>query len=99
MSNCEMRFLGYDARSHRGWIRWELFLHRDVRDVLLTSRDDTLCVVYRGDPDPLGWAATLKEAGFPASRFGGAARVAITEGSRRDPTVPVIEDDRSLINR
>ena len=69
MSNCEMRFQGYDARSNRGLIRWELFLHREVVDVLLTSRGDTLCVVYHGEPDPARWRTTLKDAGFPTPRF------------------------------
>lgn len=82
MRSCEMRFPGYDARSNRGLIRWELFLHREVRDVLLTPRDDSLRVVYRGEPDPVGWTATLTDAGFPAPRFGDAAKDAITDGSR-----------------
>ena len=51
MKNCKMRVPGYDARAQRGWIRWELFLHDEVRDVLPTPRDDTLCVVYRGEPE------------------------------------------------
>ena len=69
MKNCKMRVPGYDARAQRGWIRWELFLHDEVRDVLPTPRDDTLCVVYRGEPDPDAWTATLTAAGFPAPRF------------------------------
>ena len=69
MKNCEMRIPGYDARADRGWIRWELFLHKEIRDVLPTLRDDTLCVVYRGDPDPQGWTATLTAAGFPSPCF------------------------------
>jgi hypothetical protein len=69
MKNCEMRIPGYDARSNRGWIRWELFLHDEVRDVLPTLRYDTLCVVYRDEPDRDGWAATLTAAGFPMPRF------------------------------
>jgi hypothetical protein len=69
MKNCEMRIPGYDAVTHRGLIRWELFLHDEVRDVLPTTRADTLCVIFRGEPDPNGWTATLTEAGFPAPRF------------------------------
>ena len=69
MKTCNMRVQGYDARAQRGWIRWELFLHDEVRDVLPTPRDDILCVVYRGEPDPAGWTATLIAAGFPAPRF------------------------------
>jgi hypothetical protein len=44
-------------------------LHDEVRDVLLTTRADTLCVAFRGEPDPDGWTATLTEAGFPTPRF------------------------------
>jgi hypothetical protein len=44
-------------------------LHKEVRDVLTTARDDSLCVVYRGEPDPDGWTATLTAAGFPKPRF------------------------------
>jgi hypothetical protein len=69
MKNCEMHIAGYDARSNVGRIRWELFLHDEVRDVLPTPHDDTLCVVYRGEPDPDGWTATLTAAGFPTPRF------------------------------
>ncbi len=72
MSSCEMRFQGYDARSNRGLIRWELFLHSEVRDVLLTPRKDTLRVVFRGPVNPTGWAETLTEAGFPSPVFGSA---------------------------
>jgi hypothetical protein len=70
MKNREMRIPGYDARSNRGSIRWELFLHDEVRDVLLTPRADSLRVVYRGEPDPDGWTATLTAAGFRTPRFG-----------------------------
>jgi hypothetical protein len=50
MRACEMRFPGFDARSNRGLIRWELFVDHDLRDVLMTSRDDALCVVSLGEP-------------------------------------------------
>jgi hypothetical protein len=83
MDRCEMRFPGYDARSNRGLIRWELFLDHDVRDVLLTSRDDTLCVIYRGQPDLIRWAATLIEAGFPTPRFGEVPAEANPEAAAR----------------
>jgi hypothetical protein len=77
----DMRFPGYDARSHRGLIRWELFLHRDVRDVLITPQADTLRVVYRGDPDLDGWAQTLTGAGFPKPCFDGGASGEIADSS------------------
>jgi hypothetical protein len=71
MRTYEMQFPGFDARSNRGVIRWELFLHRDVRDVLITPREDTLLVVFRGEPDLRGWARTLAEAGLPVPRIDG----------------------------
>lgn len=69
MNSCEMRFPDYDARTTRGLIRWELFLHPEVRDVVPTSRGDTLCVVFRGSMNPAGWSKTLTDAGFPAPVF------------------------------
>lgn len=69
MKSCAMHLPGYNARSNQGWIRWELFLHDEVRDVLPTPREDTLCVVYRGEPDREGWAATLTAAGYPTPSF------------------------------
>ena len=71
MRSYEMRFPGFEARSNLGAIRWELFVHRDVRDVVLSPRHDTFCVVFRGEPDPAGWAQTLAEAGFPRPVFEG----------------------------
>jgi hypothetical protein len=82
VGKCDIRFHGYDARSNRGLIRWELFLHRDVRDVVFTSRSDTLCVVYRGEPDPSAWALALREAGFPAPEVLLLTRGAISEDPR-----------------
>ncbi len=82
MHNYEIRFPGFDARSNRGLIRWELFVHRDVRDVLLTTRADTLRVVFRGEPDPTGWSQTLVETGFPAPYFESPAGDAVADGRR-----------------
>jgi hypothetical protein len=82
MRTCDIRFPGFDAGSNRGLIRWELFLHSDVRDVLLTRRDDTLRIVFRGDPDPSGWAQTLTEAGFPSPHFERRASDAVIDSPR-----------------
>ena len=71
MPTCQMRFHHFDARTYRGSIRWELFVHLAVRDVLLTPRADTLCVVFRGEPDFATWAQTLSDAGFPRPHFEG----------------------------
>ena len=73
MRTCEMEFPGFDARSHRGVIRWELFLYPEVRDVRLTPRPDTLLVVFRGQLDPSAWAKTLGDAGLPVPRFASPA--------------------------
>jgi hypothetical protein len=80
MNSCEMRFPDYDARSNWGLIRWELFLHSEVRDVVLTPREDTLRVVFRGSLNSADWSKTLTEGGFPAPVFGGVAETS-AEGS------------------
>jgi hypothetical protein len=80
MHTCEMRFPGFDARGNRGLIRWELFLHPDIRDVLPTPREDTLCVVFRGEPDLGRWADTLTTAGFPHPLFDDAMGDPLVDG-------------------
>ena len=80
MRRCEMRFPGFDARSNRGVIRWELFSDHDVRDVLRTSRHDALCVVFLGEPRFAEWAHVLTAAGFPVPEFGDPPADAIPEG-------------------
>jgi hypothetical protein len=79
MRTCEMRFPGFDARSNRGLIRWALFIDHNVRDVLMTSRDDALCVVFLGAPALSEWTLSLIEAGFPRPEFGGPPADAIDE--------------------
>ena len=79
MRRCEMRFPGFDARSNRGPIRWELFTDHNLRDVLMTSRDDALCVVFLGEPRITEWTRILTDAGFPAPEFGGPPADAIDE--------------------
>lgn len=81
MNTCKIQFSGLDARAERNAIRWALFLHKDVRDLLLTSRADTLCVVHRGAPDPAGWTATLKDAGYREPRVGPSTS-SVTTGSQ-----------------
>src|SRR5947209_443717 len=82
MHSYEIRFPGFDARSNRGLIRWELFLHRDVRDVLLTTREDTLQVVFRGEPDTTRWSQTLVEA---VLRHASRARLAMLSSMALEP--------------
>lgn len=73
MNSTHIRFPGYDARSSRGPIRWELFLDRNVRDVLTTPQADTLKVIPMSDPDPVAWAVTLKAGGYPDPVIGESA--------------------------
>lgn len=73
MNTCELCFPAFDAAAQRGVIRWELFLHHQIRDVLLTPRPDTLQVLYRGEADLDAWAATLRAAGFPSPQLSGVA--------------------------
>ena len=80
MNSCELQFPDYDARSNRGMIRWELFLHSEVRDVIPTALEDTLRVVFRGSANHAAWSKTLTEAGFPAPIFG-AIEASPREGS------------------
>jgi len=70
VNSTDIRFPGYDARSERGSIRWELFLDWDVREVLMTPEADTLKVIHRADPNPAAWIATLAAAGFPEPVIG-----------------------------
>ena len=79
MRRCEMRFPGFDARSNRGPIRWELFIDHDLKDVLTTSRDDTLCVRFLGEARFAEWTLILAEAGFPRPEFGGPQADVIDE--------------------
>ncbi len=49
-------------------VRWELFLFRDVRDVLPGSRDGTVVVIHTGAARPEAWLRELHEAGLVAQR-------------------------------
>lgn len=44
------------------WVRWELFVFRDVRDVLATRRPGTVVVVHRGPARIDEWLSALAEA-------------------------------------
>jgi hypothetical protein len=45
-------------------IRWELFVHREIRDVARFV-DGTLAIAYEGDqPDVAAWQETLRSHGF-----------------------------------
>lgn len=54
------RLVGLDWR----WVRWELFVFHDVRDVLPGSRPDTVVVFHRGAQHPGDWIAALEAAGM-----------------------------------
>ncbi|GAC1320192.1 MAG: hypothetical protein NVSMB25_12160 [Thermoleophilaceae bacterium] len=65
VNTCKLRFPAPVTDAQWKAIRWELFLHWDIRDVVPTTRPDTLQVVYRGRLDDHAWAATLEAGGFP----------------------------------
>ncbi|MTD45116.1 hypothetical protein GKE82_12640 [Conexibacter sp. W3-3-2] len=66
MTLCLLRFPdAFPARARRGEIRWQLFLCREVRDVLPTSRPDTLHVVFDGPVRLDRWTAALAQEGLP----------------------------------
>ncbi|ADB50983.1 hypothetical protein [Conexibacter woesei] len=67
MNTSDLRFPpSSNAAAQHARIRWELFIHNDVQDVLLTLRRDTLRVVHHGPADHAGWTATLADAGIGA---------------------------------
>ena len=43
------------------WVRWELFVFHDVRDVLLTRHPGAIVVVHRGPARIAEWLAALAE--------------------------------------
>ena len=52
------------ARHDPRLVRWELFVFSDVRDVLPTSRRDTVVVAHRGPARDVDWIAALDAAGM-----------------------------------
>jgi hypothetical protein len=69
VNSSDLHFPSYDAAAQQPAIRWALFTHRDVRDVLPTLHRDTLRVIHRGPGDDAAWRTTLVDAGFPAPRI------------------------------
>lgn len=59
--------LGDDAPDPR-LVRWELFLFRDVRDVLPGTRPGTMLVIHTGPACSELWLAELREAGLVRPR-------------------------------
>lgn len=59
----ELSLAGLDRHTASA-VRWELFVFRDVRDVLRGSRADTVIVVHRGRARPEAWRATLLANGI-----------------------------------
>jgi hypothetical protein len=57
-----------------------LFIDHDLKDVLMTTRDDTLCVVFVGEARVTEWTRILVDAGFPQPEFGGPPADAIDDG-------------------
>ena len=65
MKTYEMHIAG--GREAVNAIRWELFVFRDVRDVLAMDGPDMLTIVFRGSPRPAEWRETLRAAGYEVS--------------------------------
>ena len=76
MHASDLSFPTFPAAAHRASIRWALFTHPEIRDVLPTLHGDTLRVLHDGPIDAAGWSATLTAAGFPAPRVGDAPTLA-----------------------
>lgn len=74
MQSSDLNFPAFAAAANHAQIRWALFAHRDVRDVLLTPHSDTLRVLHSGPVDAAAWSATLAAAGFPQPQVGAAPR-------------------------
>lgn len=51
-----------DGSAHWRWIRWELFIFHEVRDVLPTSESGRVLVVHRGPAHPERWHRALRDA-------------------------------------
>jgi hypothetical protein len=62
LSLTELRVPG--GGEQRTWVRWELFIFRDVRDVLSTRDADRVLVVHHGPPRIDEWLDALRESGL-----------------------------------
>ncbi|MDO8211746.1 hypothetical protein [Conexibacter sp. CPCC 206217] len=82
MNSSDLHFPSYDAAAQQPAIRWALFTHGDVRDVLPTLHRDTLRVIHRGPIDD-AWRTTLTAAGFPAPRVDAAILAPVERGEER----------------
>jgi hypothetical protein len=63
-----------ETAPEAGLIRWELFVFREVRDVLPGPRGGTVVVIHTGAARCEAWLAELHEAGLLADRAGPAAQ-------------------------
>jgi hypothetical protein len=57
-------YLGSEPAPDYRLVRWELFLFRDVRDVLAGPRAGTVVVIHRGPEQSDLWLAELRESGL-----------------------------------
>ena len=48
------------------WVRWELFIFLDVRDVLATRQRDRVLIVHRGRALRERWLQALRDTGLDA---------------------------------
>ena len=61
MNVTELTHPGLAAQDWR-WVRWELFVFHEVRDVMPGARADTVRVVHRGPARVDEWIAALVAA-------------------------------------
>ena len=60
-----------DAARNPSAVRWELFLFRDVRDVLPGPRPGSVVVFHSGLARPDAWRAELQDAGLLSGAWRG----------------------------
>lgn len=76
MHASDLSFPTFPAAAHHASIRWALFVHPEIRDVLPTLHADTLRVLHDGPIAADAWGATLVAAGYPVPRIGDAPTLA-----------------------
>jgi hypothetical protein len=60
MSIYELDIGWVETANERTYLHWELLASDEVRGVFLTTRDDVLAVLFRGDRDRFhAWARSL----------------------------------------
>lgn len=84
MNSCDLHFPACNVAAEHARIRWALFVHPEIHDVLPTLHADTLRVRYRGTADIAAWCATLTGLGLPMPR--------VTASPTRPPVLQAAAD-------